>query len=361
MKKICFFSGDITRGGGTERVAAMIANGLARQGKYKILFLSLVEQAPEPFFSLEPGIERYALGKKWIQPGPGYLGVLPKLRRFLKKQDISVLIDIDLVLDVLSVPMSKGLSTKVISWGHFSFYFERESLYRRLIQDYSAKRSDYIITINQENREQYETVLARTERIRTIYNPVEEPGVRPEGGREKWILSVGRMETIKGIDHLLDAAAVLLPKHRDWKWIAAGDGSQMSELLEKRRALGLEEQVDFPGRVEHVEEYYRKASVFALTSRSEGLPMCLLEAKTYGLPCVSFDIHTGPREIIRDGLDGFLAAPYDCEELAGKLELLMNDTRLRERFSENAGGNLDKFRMEDILAAWNEVIEELCS
>lgn len=361
MKRICFFSGDITRGGGTERVASMIANGLARQNRYQILFLSLVEQAAEPFFFLEPNIERHALGKKWIQPGPGYLLVLPKLRKFLKEHDIAVLIDIDLVLDVLSIPMSRGLPTKVVSWGHFSFYFERESLYRRLIQNYSAKKADYIVTINRENCEQYASVLSRTEKIRTIYNPVADPTEKSKVGREKWILSVGRMELIKGIDYLLETAKLLMPKHRDWKWIVTGDGSMMNEFREKRDSLGLEEQVIFTGRVENVEEYYQRASIFALTSRSEGLAMCLLEAKTYGLPCVSFDIKTGTREILQDGVDGFLAAPYNCGELAEKLECLMTDEELRLRFSANAGTNLDKFRMPDILASWNEVIEELCS
>lgn len=73
MKKICFFSGDITRSGGTERVAAMIANGLQQTGRYEIVFLSLVEKNKDTFFPLDSAVSRYALGEKWISPGPGYL------------------------------------------------------------------------------------------------------------------------------------------------------------------------------------------------------------------------------------------------------------------------------------------------
>ena len=58
MKKICFFSGDITRSGGTERVAAMIANGLQQTGRYEIVFLSLVEKNKDTFFSLDSAVSR---------------------------------------------------------------------------------------------------------------------------------------------------------------------------------------------------------------------------------------------------------------------------------------------------------------
>ena len=124
MKKICFFSGDITRNGGTERVSAMIANALAKQGFYEILFLSLTEQAKKPFFPLEKNIRHYALGKKWINPGPGYLKVIPLLRSFLKQKAVDIIIDIDIVLDILSIPAAKGLKTKIISWEHFNYGFE---------------------------------------------------------------------------------------------------------------------------------------------------------------------------------------------------------------------------------------------
>ena len=101
MKKICFFSGDITRGGGTERVSVMIANRLCAEKNYKVLFLSLVEQKESPVYEIAEGIERSALGRKWLSPGPGYLPLIPKLRRFLKTQDVDLIIDIDIVLDVL--------------------------------------------------------------------------------------------------------------------------------------------------------------------------------------------------------------------------------------------------------------------
>ena len=174
MKKICFFSGDITRSGGTERVAAMIANGLQQTGRYEIVFLSLVEKNKDTFFSLDSAVSRYALGKKWISPGPGYLKLLPKIRRFIRQQNIDIIVDIDIVLDILSIPACRGMKVKIVSWDHFNFDFEMSVFYRRMILKYSVKHTDVVITLTKENEEAYRRQLGRTENITTIYNPMEK-------------------------------------------------------------------------------------------------------------------------------------------------------------------------------------------
>lgn len=393
MKKICFFSGDITRGGGTENVAVLIANGLAGQGKYEILFLSLVEQQRTPFFPIHPAIRRYHLGEKWIQPGPGYLAVLPKLKRFLKEQCVDILVDIDIVLDILSLPVRRGTGIKVVSWGHFSYYYEQESLYRRWILKFGAKRADYCVTINEENRRCYEQYLHREKGLRTIYNPAvsernsaascgqvscsrREDAADAYGGaavsdrqrkpvpegvpRGRYLLWAGRLTEIKGVDYLAETAGYVLEKLSGWRWLVAGDGELREWLEDYIRKHRLEDRLVLLGRVEDMAPYYRHAAAFVLTSRSEGLPMCLLEAKSYGLPCVSFDIRTGPNEIIRDGVNGYLVEPYDCERMAEKIVKLASDGSLREEFARNTELDLEKFGLEHILDSWNEVFESLC-
>lgn len=359
-RKICFFSGDITRGGGTERVSILIANALAEQAQYEVSFLSLVEQKPHVFFRLDPAVTHDALGEKWISPGPGYLAVLPKLSRYLKEKKTDVLIDIDLVLDVLSLPVCKRLQTKVISWGHFSFYFEQSSLYRRWIQKYSAKRADYIVTITRENARCYAQKLHRTERISTIYNPAEAAAADETVQKEKWILWVGRLVDIKGIEYLAKTAALVLKRHPDWKWIVVGDGEKRGVLEDVIAREGLQDRLVLAGTVADVAPYYRKAQVFVLTSKSEGLPMCLLEAKAYRLPCVSFDIRTGPNEIITDGVNGYLTEPYDCGTLAERIDRLLSDDKLRRQFAAASQVQMEKFQKERIIQDWIGVLEQVC-
>jgi len=358
MKRICFFSGDITRSGGTEKVATLIANELAKQGKYEISFLSLTQQREEPFFEISPKISRYSLGNRWIQPGPGYLALLPRLRKFLREQGIDVIIDIDIVLDALTLPV-RG-KTKVVSWGHFSYYFEQESLYRRLILRYGVKRAHYCITINEENRACYERYLHRTQAVRTIYNPAVKTG-EVVSEKENWILWAGRLVTEKGVDEMAETARLTLEGHPGWKWIVAGDGPKRDWLQGFIQRHGLEGRLVPVGRVSNMWEYYEKAKIHVLTStKTEGLPMCLLEAKSHGLPIVSFDIHSGPGEIVRDGVNGFLIPPRNCREMAEKLGELMEKEELRKRFSENTALDMEKFSLEAIVDSWNEVIDSLC-
>lgn len=360
MKKICFFSGDITRSGGTERVSCMIANALVKEGKYEVCFLSLCEQREAPFYEIEASIHRYKLGDKWLSPGPGYIPMIPKLRKFLKEQNIDIIIDIDIVLDVLAIPAVKGLQTKVISWEHFNCDYEMSMLYRKLILKFSVKYSDYVITLTEGDRVRYGELTGRTQNIEAIYNPMKMQSGHCAEKKENWIVTAVRLVPDKGIDYLAAIASAVLEKNQDWKWFVLGEGEDRGLLEKTIQEKKLEGRLLAPGLVSDVGEYLRKAKLFVLTSRIEGLPMCLLEAKTYQLPCVSFDILTGPNEIIEDGVNGFLVEPFLCETMVSKINELISDEELLERFSENAEKNIDKFQMEHILENWNRVLNRLC-
>lgn len=359
MNHICFFCGDITRNGGTERVSTMIANALAMQGTYTILFLSLTEQAQKLFFPLHKKIRHYALGEKWLNPGPGYLKIIPRLRLFLKQHEIDIMIDIDIVLDVLSIPAAKGLKTKIISWEHFNYNYEMQCIYRRCILRYSVKRTDYIVTLTNGDKQSYEKYLKRTGNISAIYNPMQKPECKQAGQKEPWLVTVGRLIPRKGIDYLARTAVQVLKKYPGWKWLVIGDGEEFGFLQNIASQNHLENQLILTGRIENVNDYLKKARIFVMTSRAEGLPMCLLEAKAFSIPIVSFDIQTGPNEMVEHGRNGYLIPPFDCQDMAEKLMLLMGDESLQEQFAAHAQDNLAKFQMEYILDQWNQVLQLL--
>ena len=77
------------------------------------------------------------------------------------------------------------------------------------------------------------------------------------------------------------------------------------------------------------------------------------------MPCVSFDIISGPKEIIRDKVDGILVPPYDREKMAETIEKLICDTSLRKNMAEKAEENLSKFSEKEIMKQWKRLIEEL--
>lgn len=356
MSKICFFSGDVTRNGGTERVSILIANELAKNPKYEIQFLSLVEQKPSPFYELDPRIKRSALGKKWLSPGPAYLPLIPKLHSFLKREGIDVIIDIDVVLDVLSVPAAVGRKTKVISWEHSNLDFELSQGYRRVIVRMFTKRADWIVTLTPGDAKAFCREMKRKDRITGIYNPISEDLVAGDGERENAIVTVARLVPVKGFDLLMQVAERVLPAHPDWKWYLCGDGPERERIEEFRRKNGLEAQLILCGLVSNVGEYLAKARLFVLTSRAEGLPMCLLEARSRGVPCVSFDIPTGPSDIIEEGVNGYLIKAFDVEKMAERINETLSDPQKMDEMGKAASENLEPFQMERVMAQWESVL-----
>lgn len=363
QKKICFFSGDITRSGGTERAACLIANGLARRGEYEVCVLSLTEQAEgnKPFFWLDDRIAHTALGKRKVRPGLGCAALLWKLRRFFRQQNIDVVVDIDIVLDALSVPAAFGTRTKVVSWEHFHFGYETGVRfgYRDLIVRHVTTKTDGIITLTERDRKAFLQGLRRPPQVFVIPNPMREAKKCGQEGKKKWIVTTGRLVPEKGMDYLVRTARIVLTKYPDWKWVLLGDGRQREWLQSQVRAYHLEGKLLLQSQVADVDTYLEQAQIFVLTSRREGLPMCLLEAKAHGLACVSFDIETGPGEIIADGVNGFLIPPYDCKHMARCIGQLIEDHRLRRTFMLNAGQGREKYQLDTVLDQWSWMLGQI--
>lgn len=358
-KKICFFSGDITRSGGTERVSVQLANELAKEKEYEICFLSLVEQADKPFYEITNDIKRYFLGTHWINPGPGYLPLIGKLKRFLKAQEIDIIIDIDIVLDVLSIPATKRLKTKVISWEHFNCEFEQSVLYRKWISRLSVKKADYIVTLTEQDKQSYGKLLKRTSDIETVYNPFFQVELNENIRRENWIVTVGRLTYQKGTDYLAEVAKEVLKQNKDWKWIVLGDGEERKKLETITKENDLEKQLFLKGRVENVEWYLNRAKLFVLTSRYEGLPLCLIEAMQMNVPCVSFDVKTGPSDIIENNVNGILISSFEIEKMIKEINALLKDKCRLQSMSKNTRDNFERFEMENIIKKWKNIFERL--
>ena len=359
-KKICFFSGDITRSGGTERVAVQLANALMEDRTYDICFISLVEHQEKPFYPLHQDIPRYWLGKKWINPGPGYLPLIGKLRKFLKDQKIDIIIDIDIVLDVLSIPAAGRMSTKVVSWEHFTADFELSVWYRKIILRYSVKRSDYVVVLTDGDLKEYQQRLGRKDRICRIYNPIAyELNGENTLEKKKMILTVGRLVPEKGIEYIKQVSVSILKRHPEWQWLILGDGTERKNLEQFIMENRLQNRLILKGNVENVDEYLQQASIFVVTSKYEGLGLSMLEARAMKVPCVCFDVKMGPRELIHHDMDGYLVPPFDCDEMTRKIETLIENPERRSQFAENALLYMDEFQPDKITKQWRLLLERL--
>lgn len=357
---VCFFSGDITRSGGTERVSSIVANQLVDNEKWNISFLSLWEKRENPFFYIDTKIKRYTLYDGPVSGAKHMLGYISKTRKFVKEHSVDILIDIDGILDMYSIPALIGTKTKLISWEQFNYYQNPDGNYRKITRKMAAKKADAIVVLTQEDKGYYQANLKIRNIIRHIYNPIviEETDCRYDVD-SKTIISAGRLTNQKGFDILIDVAKQVFHKHNDWKWVIAGEGEDRSRLEEKIKEYGLEEQVILLGNVNNIEDYYKQSSIYVLTSRFEGFGLVLTEAKSYKLPCVSFRCPAGPAEIISDDANGYLIDCFDVEAMAIKICDLIEDEQLRVKFSDKALEDTEKFEVGVVAKQWEKLFEEL--
>lgn len=356
---VAFFSGDITRSGGTENVSIMIANALRDTGHApRISFISLFEANPEPFFPIDPSIVRCTVYPTVTHGIQHYFDAVRRLKRIVKDRHVDILVDIDGILDMYSLPLKRATGVKVISWEHFNYHQNPGVPYRKLTRRWAARKADAIVTLTQADKKLYEDNARPKCPVIAIPNPMQQ--VTPEpvyDAGSRTIISSGRLTYQKGFDMLVDVAAQVLPKHPDWRWLVLGEGEDRPMLEEKIAKAELGDRLILTGRVENMADYYRKAAMFVMTSRFEGLPMVLLEAKAYRLPIVSFDCETGPAEIVSDGVNGDLVAPGDLKTMADRINRLMDDDERRGRYSAQSGQDTDRFDRNVIIARWNQLLK----
>ena len=176
--------------------------------------------------------------------------------------------------------------------------------------------------------------------------------------REKTVLAVGRLHEVKRFELLIRLFDAVHKQFPDWKLRIVGDGDEREKLENTIRELQAEDYVNLTGRKDAagVEEEMLRASVFAMTSRSEGFPFVLLEAQSCGLPVVAFDVRVGPGFVVQDGVNGYLAADMLYEDFCEKLASLMKDEDLRRRMSRAAVDHAAEFSREKVGEMWYSLI-----
>jgi len=118
--------------------------------------------------------------------------------------------------------------------------------------------------------------------------------------------------------------------------------------------------VELAGVQKDMDAVYDNASILALSSRYEGLPMVLLEAQAHGIPAVSFACQCGPRDVIEDGVDGRLVEEGDIDTLARVLSETMHDPEAIRRMGAAAWESSLRWNPEAVMQQWDDLFKGLC-
>jgi len=198
-----------------------------------------------------------------------------------------------------------------------------------------------------------------TERFKP--NPEDRLRVRKELGVDGFIwLAVGRFDPPKDYSNMLQAFARVIRRAPDAVLLIAGDGPLRKTMEGVARELGIDKRVQFLGIRRDIPQLMNAADAYVMSSSWEGMPMVLLEASAIGLPIVATDVG-GNREVVLDGVTGFLVPPRNPEALAEAMLKMMSLPEEKRRAMGKAARKYveDNFSLDRVVDMWEALYREL--
>lgn len=350
--------------GGAERVVANLANYWVSIG-WDVTVVTVAPTAQD-FYRLDLAVKRESLNLAGGNPGvlSGFVRTVRRvqaLRCMLQRVQPDIALSAMQTANVILAMASRGMPGLCAIGSEHNFPPKAPTgLIWETMRRHAYGHLTAVVALTQECAS-WLAAHSHARRIPVIPNPVRwplskhEPSINPAiccaSGRQI-LLGVGRLSSEKNFSALIDIFSRLASKHPAWDLVIIGDGPLSGALRVQVQAAGLQQRVFLPGRVGNVGDWYERAALYVMSSHFEGFPNTLVEAMSYGLPAVSFDCDTGPRDIIRHDIDGFLVTPADVEGMQLAVEKLMLDTALREAFSRRAQEARERFSMEKISCMW---------
>lgn len=353
--KICFLEGDMSRRGGTERMTSIISGALCEKG-HEILVVSRSLENGKVFFDFDSRVTHIVLHE-----AKGKLGIIKhiqELRKIIKREQVDIVINVDIGMGIYGICASMGRRVKVVTWEHANYFNNWGSAIFPYFRKFSMKYSDALVVLTEKDKANYQENIKSKTPVYVIPNPINRHDFLYDVD-SKIILSAGLLLPIKRYEKAIQVARKVFAVCPDWKWIICGEGPERNHLEQLIEENNLQGKMILKGTVKDMEEQYLKAAIFVMTSQMEGLPMVLLEAKSWGLPLVSFDIMTGPSDIIQDGVNGYLIEDGNVDEMAERIVEFIKDDSKRRIFSKKSQIDMDKFEMRKIINQWKELVSNL--
>ena len=334
-------------GGGAERVASLLVNHLCNH--HDIIVALFDDRKTYP---IDPKVTITNLssdGKKL----PYHLDMIRKCRKAINdiKPDmvISFMVKLNMYVVIANFFSRKKLilseQTTIQTKQSLSKIITRHILYRLASKVVFVSKSDYNYAKWLNNKT-------------FIYNPLSCQSYSNNKERENTIVTIGpqRRWQVKGFDLLIMAWAEIAKSHTDWKLLFVGaiDDNKISEMV---KSYNIRNQVDFQGWTDDIAKVLQTKSIYVLSSRREGFPCSLLEAMSQVCACIAFDCKTGPNEIITNGKNGLIARDGDVEDLKEKMQLLIENTNLRQLLSASAVEDVKRFNIDEIMRQWDKLIQ----
>lgn len=265
---------------------------------------------------------------------------------------VSTRIEFNLLLD----KYGKSNVTKIAQEHH---YHNGDKKYINKLKKYH--NIDYLFALTKTLENDYKRFLLKNKHTKVVLVPnmiCEIPNISSnlEG---KNIITVSRLDYGKRNDAIIKAFSKI--KAKDWKLYIIGDGKEFENLKLLINELKLENRVILTGYKDkkEIERYMLKSSLFLMASETEGLPMVLLEAMSYGIPCIAYETASGINDIIISDKNGYVVKDRNEEEYISKINQVIDNEQLRKKLGKNAKDTAYQFSEEKILKIWYDILKEV--
>ena len=374
--KLVYLTPALYMAGGVERVLTLKANYFAEHFGYDVTIILTEGKGKSPFYPLSDRIKVVNLNIGFEQLWN--CSFLKKIFVYLKKQrqykkaltaelmklcpDITVSLlrrEINFLIGIKDGSKKIGeLHVNRLNYRNFEANDTNfiKQLFAKLWMSNlvkQLKRLDRFVVLTEEDK----LAWPELKNVSVIPDPLSFVPTAQSTLGVKRVIAVGRYVYQKGFDLLLQAWAKIERQCPDWMLVVYGDGDR-APYEQMMRNLGIDtSRCLLNGPTTDIQREYVNSSLFVFTSRFEGFGMVLVEAMACGLPVVSFACPCGPKDIVRDGEDGFLVENGNIDELVQQLMKLMVDHRLRTAFARHAQQNAQRFNIEQTALRWKSVFE----
>ena len=379
--KLVFCTPQIIGSGGVERVLAQRLNYFVEKFGYDVTVIttennSIIYENKPPFFYFNSKIKIIDLKisytnvlncnfiKKKIKINLLKSNHLKKLNAIVNEIKPDILIslgDIDRTISYKVNYSCKKILEHHVSKKYFTgeltannFFDKLKVTYREYREKQYLNKYDEFLVLTEEDKKAW-----GDERIKVINNPLPFDSEEVSNCKNKKIISIGRLDEQKGFDILIDVWKKVNAKHPDWILEIYGEGSLRKKLQEKINLLNLEDSLILKGNEKNIQLKYLENSIYVMSSRYEGMPMVLLEAMSCGLPLISFDCPYGPKDIIKDGENGFLVKFGNIDKMAEKINYLIENEDKRIEMGKKSKELSYNYSEEKIMNQWKELFENL--
>lgn len=360
---ILFTVFDISNFGGVERVVANLANAFSEVG-HKVEILSFYQANQTISFYIDKKIKVHFLHTNISKFAFDEYMNSQILRKFfyrnfykhylnMRVHSMAKKFDITIANDNLYTPFLKRKNVRYIRIIHETFkkYRSRNKYFHTLV------------VLTKQDLLTYQKYYKRD--IVLIPNFLPSVSNQNTDLSQKVVLSAGRFSEEKGFLRLIDIWVLVqdsikkdYPHLNEWQLHIVGDGVLKQEIESKIKDKNLQDSILLKPFTKDIESEYLAASIYAMASHFEGFGMVLVEAGSYALPCIAFDVATGPSDIIENNKSGYLIQDNDLHTYAHKLIELMSDENKRKTMGETAKARVaHKFSKEAIMPLWEEVLQ----